>query len=103
MHTCPLCSAHFHVRQLPHQSWWKNYRVCPSCGGRISVDSDTKIRQALFLLVALMSLGFTVMLQFDGPHWLLPAIVSYVVIGLALYRGTKKMFFVPYDSGRSDN
>lgn len=61
------------------------------------MDRDTKIRQALFLVIAFISLGFTAMLQFDGHHWLLPAIASYVVMAIALYRGTKKVFFVPYD------
>lgn len=100
MHRCPYCHAQFHVRALPHQSWWKNYRVCPSCLGRITVDADTKIRQALFLVLALISLGFTAMLQFDGQHWLLPALASYLVMAIALYRGTKKVFFVPYDSNK---
>lgn len=103
MHSCPLCSARFHVRQLPHQAWWKNYRVCPSCGERITVDRDTKIRQALFIPLVLISLLFTLMLQFDGLHWLLPAIVSYAVIAIGLYRGTTKVFFVPYDSDRPDS
>jgi len=52
----------------------------------------------LFLLVALISLAFTAMLQVDGNNWLKPALASYIVMALALYRGTKKVFFVPYDS-----
>lgn len=100
MHACPFCSARFHVRELPHQSWWNNYRLCPSCHGRITVDRDTKIRQALFLIIAVVSLGFTAMLQFDGNDWLLPALASYLVMAFALYRGTKNVFFVPYDKDK---
>jgi len=61
------------------------------------VDRDTKIRQALFLTIVLISLCFTAMLKFDGNHWLLPAIASYVVMAFALYRGTKMVVFVPYN------
>lgn len=98
MHACPFCKQPFHVRALPHQSWWKNDRLCPHCGGKITVDRDTKIRQMLFLLLALISLAFTAMLQFDGNHWLLPALASYLVMWLGLYWATKQVFFLPYKS-----
>lgn len=96
MHACPYCQQQFNVRELPYQSWWRNYRLCPHCEGKITVDKDTKIRQALFLIVACMSLVFTGMLYFEGNTWLLPAFVSYLVMGLALYWGTKHVRFVPY-------
>lgn len=102
MHSCPLCFARFHVRELPHQSWWKHYRCCPSCGGRITVDRDTRIRQYLFLLVALISLLFTVLLHFEGPAWLMPALLSYLVMAVALYWGTKHVRFVPYEPEQQD-
>lgn len=46
--------------------------------------------------MALVSLVFTVFLYFDGTAWLLPALVSYGVLGLLLYWGNRKVFFVPY-------
>lgn len=98
MHSCPFCSGLFDVRALPHQSWWKNYRLCPQCGGKITVDRDTKIRQILFIVIAFISLGFTVMLHFEGNAWLLPALASYLVMAVVLYWGTKHVRFVPYES-----
>lgn len=54
----------------------------------------------MFLIIAVVSLGFTAMLQFDGNDWLLPALASYLVMAFALYRGTKNVFFVPYDKDK---
>lgn len=96
MHACPFCKKLFNVAELPHQSLWKNYRLCPHCDGKITVDKDTTIRQMLFLLLACISLGFTAMLYYVGNEWLLPAIGSYVVMGIGLYWGTKHVRFVPY-------
>jgi len=100
MHACPLCQQRFHVRELPHQSWWKNYRLCPHCQAKITVDKDTKTRQRLFLIVVCISLLFTAMLQFQGNAWLLPALASYLVMGIALYWGTKHVYFVPYQDDK---
>lgn len=97
MQHCPHCHSVIQIRQLPHPGLFKNYRVCPACAGLFTVDRDTKIRQALFIAVALISLGFTLLLYFDDPGWLLPAISSYVALGALLYWGNKKVLFVPYD------
>ncbi len=101
MHACPFCAGRFHVRALPHQSWWKNYRICPHCGGSITVDRDTKIRQYLFLLLTTISLVFTVMLYFESDAWLIPALASYLAMGVVLYRGTKQVRFVPCEQDKN--
>jgi len=94
--TCPHCHGEIDIRRLPHQGLWKSYRICPSCGGAFTVDRDTKTRQAIFLAVALLSLVFTLLLYFDGTTWLFAAIASYIVLGVLIYRGDKKVVFVPY-------
>jgi hypothetical protein len=101
MQTCPHCDTEIRVNELPHPGLLKNYRICPKCGGRFTVDLDTKYRQAIYLVVALISLVFTVFLYFDDTVWLIPALFSYVVLGLLLYWGNKKVFFVPYEDGQN--
>jgi len=96
MHTCPHCTIDITVREVPHQGLFDNFRICPNCGGRFTVDTDTKYRQAILIFIALISLAFTIMLYFQGLEWLVAALVSYVVFGLLLYWGNRKMFLVPY-------
>ena len=93
---CPHCKAEIVMRELKHQGYWQNYRICPACGGRFSVDRDTKIRQALFIVISLMSLVFTVFLYFDGGWWMVPAAASYVALGLLIWWGDSKVFLVAY-------
>ena len=88
------------IRELPHPAWFKNYRVCPKCDGSFTVDSDTKIRQAIFIPIALFSLVFTLFLYFDSLTWLAPSIASYVALSLLIYWGDKKVFLVPYIGDR---
>jgi hypothetical protein len=98
---CPHCSAEIRVRELPHPGLLQDYRICPKCGGSFTADADTKYRQALFIVVALISLVFTLFLYFeDTAGWLIPALSSYIVLGLLLYWGNKKVFFVPYNKGK---
>ena len=101
MQCCPHCRKEVRIRELPNPGFLDNYRICPNCGDRFTVDSDTKYRQAIFVIVALVSLTFTLVLYFDGTAWLLPALASYVVLGLLVYWGNKKLFFVPYNKGEA--
>ena len=96
MQRCPHCSVEIRIRELPHPGLLKNYRTCPKCGGRFTVDSDTKYRQAILIVVMLLSLLFTLFLYFEDTGWLGPALLSYVVFGLLLYWGNRKVFLVPY-------
>ena len=97
MRTCPHCNIQIRIQQLPHQGLFESFRVCPGCGGSFTVDTDTKYRQAAFIFILLISLGFTVLLYFRGTAWLIPAFVSYVVLGLILYWGNRQLFYVPYE------
>jgi len=82
MTTCPHCDIEICIRELPHPGLLKNYRICPNCRGMFTVDTDTKYRQAFSILIALISLAYTLLLYFLGNEWLIPALVSYVLLGL---------------------
>ena len=94
---CPHCQTVVIMKELPHQSVFASFRACPECEGLFTPDTDTKIRQALCILVALIALVYTLCLYFDTNGWLVPAISSYVALGVLIYRGNKKMYLVPYD------
>ena len=36
------------------------------------------------------------MLYFSGIEWLIPALISYLFLGLLIYWGNKHIFLVPY-------
>ena len=48
---------------------------------------------------------FTLFLYYENTGWLIPALVSYFALGLLLYWGNKKLFFVPYkqDGNKTDD
>jgi len=96
MPTCPHCNQEVRINELPHPGWFENYRVCPNCDEKFTVDTDTKYRQAALIVILLIVLVFTLLLYYWGPVWLIPAIVSYIVLGVLLYWGNKKLFLVPY-------
>ena len=84
------------MQELDHPGILKDYRVCPGCNGRFTPDTRTKYRQALAILLALISLGLTLMLFIDGAGWLGAALGSYLVLGLWIYWGNRHIFLVPY-------
>ena len=96
MLTCPHCNIEIRVRELRHPGLFKNYRICPNCQGRFTADTDTKYRQAICIFIAIISLVFTMLLYFGSTEWLIPAIFSYVILGLIICWGNKRIFFVPY-------
>jgi len=96
MKKCPHCCAEIMLKELPHQGFFVSYRICPKCDGFFTADTDTKYRQALLIVIMLISLVFTIFLYFGENEWLTPAIVSYVAFVLILYWGNKKIYFVPY-------
>ena len=91
------------MNELDHPGLFENYRVCPGCGGRFTPDTRSKQRQAFFIVVALISLVLTLLLYFDGTGWLLPAVMSYGILGFLIYWGNRRIYLVPYrdDRGKS--
>jgi uncharacterized protein (DUF983 family) len=96
MRNCPHCNTEIRIRELPHQGFFESFRVCPDCGGRFDVDMHTKYRQAAFIFLLIVSLVLTLLLYFRGNTWLIPALASYVALGLISYWGNRKLFYVPY-------
>lgn len=100
---CPHCNNEIRIRELPHQGLFKSFRICPHCGGSFTVDIETKYRQAYCLLFAVIALIFTMLLYYRSREWLIPALVSYVIVGLIIYRGDKRLFFVPFRQSDRDS
>jgi len=96
MLTCPYCNIEIRLKELDHPGVFKNYRVCPNCHGKFTSDTKTKHRQAIFIIVSIISLGLTMLLYFKGTEWLFLSIISYVIFGLLIYWGNKHIFLVPY-------
>jgi len=103
MQTCPHCGIEIRLKEVPYQGMFDNFKVCPSCGGKFTVDPDTKYRQAIFIFITLVSLVFTILLYFNGLDWLIPSLVSYVFWGLLFYWGNRKLFLVPYGKDQNPN
>ena len=101
MQTCPHCSIKIRLNELPHQGLFKSFRICPNCGGQFTVDTDTKYRQAAFIVILLISLAFTILLYYGDSKWLIPALISYAVLVILFYWGNKKLFLVPYQKGKN--
>ena len=101
MLTCPHCRHEICMRELPHPGFFANYRLCPYCEGRFTPDIDTMYRQAFGIFIAIISLVFTLFMYFGNMEWLVPAICSYVVLGLIVYWGNKQMFLVPYEKSKN--
>jgi hypothetical protein len=98
---CPHCQNAVVMRELRHPGLFANYRRCPHCRECFTVDPDTKRRQALCIVIALISLLFTVLLYFDNPGWLIPALTSYAVLAILIYHGNKQVSLVPWSGNES--
>ncbi len=67
------------------------------CKGTFEVDRKTKIRQAVCLAVAFVSLVVTVLMYFEGTKWLPYAGAVYPLLGGLIYYGNKNVVFVETD------
>ena len=101
MPECPHCKQVIKGKDLQDQISFKRYRTCPSCAQPFTVDVSTKFRQVIGILIALISLAFTLGLFYLGTDWLIPTIISYIILGLLIYWGNKRVIFVPYDKDRN--
>jgi len=101
MLNCPHCQREIILRNLKHQGMFKSYRVCPGCGGCFTVDVATKRRQAAFIVVALGTLVFTLLLYYRGTAWLVPTIVMIVLLGGLIYWANKRVYLVPAEGQSS--
>ena len=93
---CPHCQAPLQLRELRHQGLLRADRICPACGGGFTVDAATRRRQVICITFAIISLILTLLWQVRGTGWLLPALFSYLLIGVCIYRWNRLVFLVPY-------
>ena len=100
---CPHCQQQVELRNLPHPSLFADFRVCPGCKGKFTPDAATKKRQAVLLVVAVASLAFTSLWYFSSPVWLIPALITYVIMGLLIYHGNRRIYLVPFNSGADES
>lgn len=98
MLACPHCDEEIRSDDLRrYPSLFANYKVCPYCEGRFTVDRRTKRLHLLALIVAVVSLAFTMLLYYRSTVWLVPSIASYVVLGAIIFLGNRRMYLVPSD------
>ncbi len=97
MSNCPHCKNEIDGKHLREQFSLKSYKICPSCEGLFTVDSSTKQRQALGVIIALISLLLTLGLFSMEEQLFIPAAISYVALGFYIYWANKLVLFVPYD------
>lgn len=103
MLACPHCGDSVDLRKLKHQGMLASHRVCPHCEGPFEVDPQTKRRQAAFIVLATISLIFTVLMYFDFQRWVLFAIPTYVVLVALIYFANRKVYLVKHDRNASQS
>jgi len=96
MQVCPYCSEKIVIRELRYQGLFKNFRVCPKCGGKFTVDTETKRWQAVCLIIILVSLCFTLLMYYVGTAWIVPSLMTYIILALIIYWRNKRVIFVRY-------
>ena len=101
MPECPHCRQVIDGKDIRDSLSIKPYRPCPSCARPFTVDVSTKYRQAVALAIALISLAFTLGWFFRGTGWLIPAIISYIILAVFLYLANKRVVFVPYEKDQN--
>lgn len=87
------------MNELPHPGFFKDFRICPNCNSSFTADTETKNLQKISTVILVVSLVATILLYFVGTEWLILAITSYVILGLVVYWGSKRMYLVPYQKG----
>lgn len=80
---------------LSHYSL-KPYRVCPDCSAKYTADSKTKKRQIPIMILALTAFGLTLAVRWKGVFWLLPAVVSYIILWVCVGYALSKVTYVQY-------
>ncbi|MDH3691244.1 MAG: hypothetical protein OEU36_17510 [Gammaproteobacteria bacterium] len=83
-------------KALAMQPQFHSYRVCPRCEARFAVDPSTKRKQAIAMVLALVSLYVTIRLMIDGANWLVLACLSYGVLAAYIYFANSRVVVVPY-------
>jgi hypothetical protein len=100
MPECPHCKKAIDGKAIRGKLSFKPYKSCPFCKQPFTVDVSTKNRQVIATVFALISLALTLGMYFQGMDWLIPSIVSYLLLGVFIYWGNKHVVFVVYEKVR---
>ena len=95
MLVCPNCKLEICIRKIAHPGLFKNYRIYPNCGEKLTPVRDARYLQAFAITIALSSTTMTILLYFGDNDWLFLAIVSYVNLGFIIYWCNKRIYLVP--------
>lgn len=93
---CPHCKTTINLKELKHPGLFEDYRECPQCSGKFTPDKKTKTLQKLCIFFGLISLLLTMLLYFEGTSWLIPSLISYLVVAGIIYKGNRHIYLVPY-------
>lgn len=74
----------------------KPYRLCPDCNSKYRADLKTRKRQVPIFILALIALGLTFAVSLKGFVWLLPAVVSHIILWAYIGYTLSKVTYVQY-------
>lgn len=93
---CPVCGSDMRGRSLLSYYSLKPYRVCPDCNGKYTTDSNTKKRQIPIIVLTLIALGCAIAISVKGFIWLLPTIISNIILWVYVGYVVSKVSYVKY-------
>ena len=93
---CPMCSSDMRSTSLSSYYSLKPYRVCPDCGTKYTADQKTKQRQVPIIILTLIALGLSIAVGSLGVTWLLPAIMSHIVLWSYVGYTVSKVVYVQH-------
>ncbi len=96
MPNCPFCDFIISGKDVKNTISFKSYSSCPNCDGHYTIDRATKRRQIIAILIALISLTFTIGWCFLNQEWLIPSIVSYIVLIGFIIWANRKVRYIAY-------
>ena len=91
-HQCPHCGYPITADELrdTNQPVMKNYRFCPHCKIRLTVDRKTKIRQIVLLILSIILL---IIFFFPYHEAKIAAAIGLILILLYVFYANKKLKF----------
>ena len=84
------------TRSLSSYYSLKPYRVCPDCGTKYTADQKTKQRQVPIIILTSIVLGLSIAVGLMGVTWLLPAMMSHIVLWSYVGYTVSKVVYVQY-------
>jgi uncharacterized protein (DUF983 family) len=93
---CPACGSDMRSRNLLSHYSVKPYRVCPDCNAKYTSDLKSKRRQVPIIVLTLITLGLFITVTLKGSVWLLPAVVSLIVLWVYVGYALSKVTYVQF-------